>query len=934
MGADSNLVNGGHSWVHPSVSVGDEPDVSVLVTKLRVPHPSLHFVPRPALTARLQQAVEHPLTLVAAPAGSGKTTLLAAWLHNAPLARAWVSLDHGDDDPTRFWSAILAALDGVHGGLGAHALLLRSAQTPELDRLLTAVINDLTALSHDVVLVLDDYHVITAQPIHSSLIFLLDHLPPHLHLIIATRADPPLPLARLRGRGQLLEIRSADLRFGREEAGTFLARLSGQELSAEDITALDTRIEGWAAGLQLAGLALQGQQDRATFLRAFSGTHRFVVDYLTDEVLLQQPAEVQRFLLQTGILERLCASLCEAITGEPGGQAMLERLDAAQLFLLPQDDERQWYRYHHLFADMLRQRVQRVQPERVALLHQQASSWYARHDLLRDAVHHAIAAPDFEQAAQLIEQTADMLVKRGEVATLRAWLARLPQNLVRARPELCLWHGWLLAHDGQFVGAEQLLRELEDARCPTSSPPTTAYGAVATEHDDANGKINYAGRVAAIRAFIAFRQGNAPRTVELARQALAQLSADAAARGLAAWNLGIAYLWCGDPAAGAAALTEARVLSHAAGNSYAAIMITFELAQMQTRQGNLHRAEWSYWQALDLVAEHGGRLPVTGPIYVGRGELRREWNDLDLASRDLDAGITQCQQMGQSAMLLLGYISLARVKQAQGDTAGARVLIQMLEEHLHTVHLPPVNATQLAAWHARLSLQCGDPTVAWRWVQDWHRPIDEALDPAHEIGYLTWARVLIAQHRPAEPWQVLEQLLHLAEEQGRMGSVMEILVLQALSQCACGDEAAALQRLSRALILAEPEGYIRLFVDEGAPMAKLLMRMRARMPGDQHGSRRYRNHLLNLLAGVADGDALPSATIVRSSGPSSLVEPLSERELEVVRLIIAGCSNQEIADQLVIAVSTVKWHVNAIYGKLQVTSRTKAIARARALNIG
>ena len=909
----------------------------LLATKLHVPRPPMPLVRRPHLVERLQQVVERQLTLIAAPAGFGKTTLLSAWLQDAPTSPAWVSLDSGDDDPTRFWSYTLAALDAVHSGLGAFGLsLLQSPQPPPLEIILTAVINSLTALPEELVLVFDDYHVITAQPIHASVTFMLDHLPARLHFVIATRADPPLPLARLRAIGQLVEIRSTDLRFTREEATSFLTQTIGLEISKEDITALETRTEGWIAGLQLAALSMQGREDISNFMQAFTGTHRFVVDYLTQEVLTRQPEDVQRFLLQTAILERLCGSLCEAVVGEPEGQAMLERLEGANLFLLPLDDERQWYRYHQLFAEMLRQRLQRVQPDRVASLHQRASAWYAQHELMREAVHHALAAADFEQAARLIEHTAEMMVMRGEIATLRTWLEALPDELVRSRVELCLWQGWLLTLTGQYELAEQLLQDLE-CRLPTSmnsSPlPSTSSSAKPPGLYEAQRLIEYAGRVAAIRAFIAFRRGDASRTIELALQALKQLPEDKAARGLVLWNLGIAYLWSGDLAAGAATLTESRVMSQAAGNSYAAFMATFELAQTHMRQGHLHQAHQSYQQALELVAERGGHSAATGPAYVGRGELQYEWNNLNLASRYLLIGIEQCQQTGNAAIMLLGYIMLARVKQAQGDAEGAYTLLQKIEQILRTYHLPPLNAAPLAAWHARLSLAQGDLALASRWVQDCQLRAEDELSPPREREFLTWARVLIAQHRPDEALPLLGRLLHLAERQVRMGNALEILVLQAVAELSRGDEAVAIERLSQALSLAEPEGYTRLFVDEGVPVARLLVQLHARRKSDQTGSRGYREKLLALL-GRTHVEGLPHlAASVAGPGTYPLSEPLSERELEVLHLIGAGCSNREIADRLVIAVSTVKWYVNAIYGKLQVESRTRAIARARELNI-
>lgn len=913
-------------------------DNPLLATKLHVPRPPQKLVRRLRLFEQLQQVMERHLTLIAAPAGFGKTTLLSAWLQDVHLSPAWVSLDGGDDDPTRFWSYTLAALDAVHVGLGGRQLsLLQSPQSPPLEIIVTDVINRIAILPSEVVLVFDDYHVITAHSIHASLTFLLDHLPANLHLVIATRADPPLPLARLRAIGQLVEIRSTDLRFTRGEAASFLAQTIGLEFSTGDIDALETRTEGWIAGLKLAALSLQGRKDISHVIRAFTGTHRFVVDYLTQEVLARQPVDVQSFLFQTSILERLCGSLCEAVTGESGGQVMLERLEEANLFLLSLDDERRWYHYHQLFAEMLRQRLLSAHSDRVKLLHQRASAWYAQHDLIREAVHHALAAAEFERAARLIEHNAERLAKRGELATLRSWLKALPDELIRSQVELGLWQAWLLTQSGQFDAAERLLLDLEPqlhaGTISSELPATIGFTELPPLDVDRHGLIVYTGRIAAIRAFIAFRRGDAPSTIELALQALEQLPEDQSFRGLVAWYLGIAYLLSGDVAKGSASLTEARAISQAAGNSYAAFMATFELAQMQARQGgHLHQADQSYRQALELAAEGGGLPAATGPAYVGRGELQYEWNNLDTASHFLQQGIAQCQQTGNAVIMLLGYIALARVKQAQGDAESAHTLIQKIERILSTSSFVPHNVMLLAAWHARLSLQQGDLALAARWAHERKLGIDDELIPPREREYLTLARVLIAQHRSDEALQLLERLLHLAERQGRMGSVLEILVLLAMAQQAHGDKVVAVERLSQALSLAEPEGYIRLFVDEGAPMAHVLAQ-KHRRPGDQPGSTRYPEHLLALMGRAHDKDVSHSAVVVPGAGVYSSGEPLSERELEVLRLIVAGYSNREIAARLVIAVSTVKWYVNAIYSKLQVESRTKAIARARELNI-
>jgi LuxR family maltose regulon positive regulatory protein len=929
----------------PGDTKGRTSEQVLLVTKLAMPPVRSDLVPRPRLTNQLQLGIQRPFTLIAAPAGFGKTTVLSTWLEYAPFSAAWVSLESGDDDLIRFWPYVFTALERVHPGSGASALALLQGsdpqQLPPIETILTVWINGLAALSHEeVVLILDDYHLITAPPIHQSVTYLVDHLPHRLHLIVATRADPPLPLARLRTRGHLTEIRAADLRFTSEETTTFLTRTLGLHLSGEDLAALEARTEGWIAGLQLAALSMQGREDISAFLKAFTGSQRYIIDYLVEEVLARQPESVQIFLLQTAILERLQGSLCEAVMRQPGGeangQAMLEQVEQANLFLTPLDEERRWYRYHQLFAEALRHRLQHSQPDLVPELHRRASTWYEQHGLVGDAVHHALAAADFEQAARLIEHTAELMAKRGEIATLRAWLEALPDALVRSRVELCLWQGWLLALSGQYDAAERLLQDLERRLRPSTnrSPLTATIGSVQPPRQGvARRRVEYAGRVAAVRTFIAFRRGDAPRTIELALQALEQLPEDKTARGLVTWNLGIAYGWSGDLAAAAATWTEARVSSQAAGNSYAACMATFELAQMQEKQGHLHQADQSYQQALELVAERGGHPVATGPLYVGRGELQREWNNLDTASRYLQEGIAHCQQTGNAVIMLLGYIALARVKQAQGDAAGAHTLIQQIGQILHTHHLPPLNATRLAASHAQLSLQQGDLAEASRWAQECQLRVDDELSPLREIEYLTLVRVLITQRRLDEAVNWLAKLVQLAEAQGRTGSVIEILMLQAEALHASGEMNQAMERLSRALSLAEPEGYIRLFVDEGAPMARLLSQMRARRGTDQPGSTGYREQLLALFGRTHDEGVSHSAVVVPGSGMDPLGEPLSERELEVLRLIVAGCSNREIADRLVIAVSTVKWYVNTIYSKLQVESRTKAIARARELNI-
>jgi LuxR family maltose regulon positive regulatory protein len=909
-----------------------------LTTKLNAPQPPVQLVSRPHLVERLQQAMERPLTLVAAPAGFGKTTLLSSWIVHAALPVVWLSLEQDDDDLTRFWSYVFTAHARLHPGLGTSALSLLQvsppAPLPPIESVLSVWINELATLPQEMAFVLDDYHLITAPAIHRSVTYLIDHLPPHLHLVLVTRADPPLPLARLRARRQMTEIRVADLRFSSEEVKAFLTRELRQDLSAEQIATLEARTEGWVAGLQLAALAMQGRTDLAGFLQAFSGSHRYIIDYLVEEVLARQSEPVQTFLLQTAILERLCGPLCEAVMGvarEPGGeasgQAMLEQVEQANLFLIPLDDERRWYRYHQLFAEALRHRLQRSQPDLVPDLHRRASAWYEQRGLTRDAIHHALTAADFELAASLIENMAEITAKRGELATLRTWLEALPAELIRSRVELGLWQAWLLTLSGQYDSAEQLLQDLEPKlrTSTTGSELPTTIGSIERPQLDATrrGLIEYAGRAAAIRAFIAYRRGDIPGTIDLALQALEQLPFDQSFRGLVAWYLGMAYQYRGDQAKGAIALTEAKTSSMAAGNSYVAFMATYELAQMQVRQGYLHQADQSYLQALELGEERGAHLAATGPACVGRGDLQREWNHLDQASDLLQAGMAQCQQTGNISILLMGHIMLTRVKQAQGDAAGADLLIGKIPHILRSSRRSPLEEAYCSAWHARLALAQGDLTRAARWVKDRQLGVDDELSTQREIEYLILARVLIMQHRPHEALPLLRRLLLLAEREGRVSSALEVMVLQALASQAVGDEAKAIERLSRALFLAEPEGYMRLFVDEGAPMLSLLRQARQRglVP----------DYVAALLSAFDTQTA--AASPAQSSHPLVLLEPLTERELEVLRLLAAGLSNAAIAQELVITVGTVKRHANSIYGKLGVQSRSQAIARAHTMHL-
>ncbi len=911
----------------------------LLVTKLARPSVSTGLVPRPRLVNQLQLGIQRPLTLIAAPAGFGKTTLLAIWLEHAPLRSAWVSLEQDDDDLIRFWSYVFTALSHVHPGSETAALALlqgsASQQLPPMETVLTVWINGLATLSHEVVLILDDYHVITAPAIQRSVTYLLDHLPHQLHLVMATRADPPFPLARLRTRSHLTEIRAADLRFTAEETNAFLTGVLGLHLSDKDIAALEARTEGWIAGLQLAALSMRGRQDMRAFLKAFTGSQRYIIDYLTEEVLGRQPEPVQTFLLQTAILEQLQGSLCEAIMGEHGreasGQAMLEQLEQANLFLVPLDDERRWYRYHQLFAETLRHRLQRKYPTLVSELHRRASAWYEQQGLMHDAIHHALVATDFARAARLVEQTFPSFVRRGEITTLHRWVAALPDELVRPNIELSILQGWLLFVTGKHDAAEQLLQNIE--RTFGINPVVDEHSERQTLPGGASKQAEIRGRIAALRASIAVTQGDIPRTIALSRLALEYLPKENISRAYAAWYLGRAYWLSGDVRAASMALAEASRVSWEVNHLYTVFMVTHDLAHVQKLQGQLHQADQTYRQALQRARERGGDLPAIGPAYVGRGKLEYEWNHLDAATSLLQEGIKLCERTGNGRAILQGYITLAFIKQAQGDTDGANAIMQQVVQSTSRQDFSQYREAQVEAFWAWLSLMQGDEAAVSRWLQHCDLSLDREVSHLREREYLTLVRVLLSQRRLDEAMKWLANLWQLAETQGRTGSGIEILMLQAEALHASGEVNQARERLSRALFLAEPEGYIRLFVDEGEPMAQLLVQMHHRLADDQPSSTRYREKLLALL-GRAHSEEVPhSSAAVPRPIVQPLSEPLSERELEVLRLIAAGYSNREIADQLVIAVSTVKWYVNIIYGKLQVESRTKAVARARELKI-
>lgn len=900
----------------------------LLETKLYLPRPRRALVPRTRLRARLDRGAEATLTLVCAPAGFGKTILLAEWLAAAPdeaRPAAWLSLDQGDNQSASFWTYLIAALQTAVPGIGAGALaLLESPQPPRIDAVLAVLLNELGALPRDVVLVLDDYHAIEARAVQDGMAFLLDHLPPRLHLIIASRADPALPLTRLRARGELVELRAADLRFTPDEAAAFLNAAMGLDLAAADVAALEARTEGWVAGLQLAALSLRGRADVAGFIRAFAGDDRYVLDYLVEEVLQRQPAAVRDFLLHTAILDRLSGPLCDAVTGLVGCGARLASLERGNFFVVPLDDRRHWYRYHHLFADVLRAHLLDEQPDRVPELHRRASAWHAQHGEPTEAIPHALAAGDFARAAELIERAASAMARNRQQTTVLGWLKALPGALIRRRPVLSVRYAHILLAGGELAGVEDHLRDAERWLDPTADgrarpeAPATAMVVV----DDAAFR-RLPASIAVARAGQALALGDVADSVRHARRVLDLApDDDHLSRGGAAAFLGLAAWASGDLAAAHRTYAEGMAQLRRAGNITDAIAGAIALADIRIAQGCLGEARRTYERALELAAEHGApAMRGTADMLVGLAALHREWGDLDAAAQYLRRAEEQGEHTGFPQHPYRRRVAAARLLEARGDPGGALALLDEAERQYAGDFYPEVRP--VAALKAQVWLAQGRLADAEAWARERGLSAADELSYLREYEHLTLARVLLARaasdrgRRPLEEaLGLLVRLLHAAEAGGRAGSVLAILVLQALAHQAHGDIAAALVSLARALALAEPEGYVRIFVDEGPPMASLLAATAKRGIAPDYARR--------LLAafGLAE-DSTPAR--------QDAIEPLSERELDVLRLLGSDLDGPAIARELMVSLNTMRTHTKSIFGKLGVHDRRAAVRRAEEL---
>jgi LuxR family maltose regulon positive regulatory protein len=917
----------------PSDAAASEPDV-LLATKLYLPHTQPGFVARPRLLDRLDGAIERGLVLVCAPAGFGKTALLANWLRRDGRPVAWLSLDAGDSDPARFWRHVVAALDQARPGVAERVMgLLGPPAPPSFEGLVTALINELAGqpADGDVLLVLDDYHLIESEPVHTAVMFLLDHLPAGLHLVLASRSDPPLALARLRARGQLTELRAADLRFTSEEAAVLLVEAAGLDLPETAVAALGARTEGWAAGLRLAALSLRGQTDVAGFVTTFSGSHRYVLDYLTEEVLERQPQQVRGFLLETSVLERLSGKLCDAVTGRTDGQSMLEAVEAAGLFLVPLDEVRGWWRYHHLFADLLRARLQQERPERVPELHRNAASWYEEHGLADDAVRHALGAGAMNWAARLIEQHFDALFYlRGEGTTVERWLSALPADLIRSRPRLLVAQAAMADASGRIEHVGGLLAAAEDALAHVADEPFEPSSGEAGSL-----LVNVPATIAIFRAYLAELRGDAEGTHTFASRARDEIvEGESMLEFIAHGHLAIAEWLRGQLTEAEQALSSSIGQWRAAGHRNLIGWGSHHLGQVRLALGRPNAASETYQRTLEVTtAIDRPTLPAAGIAYAGLAEVAYQRNELDTALSLVTEGIDLCRQFTFTPPLATALATLSWIRQAEGDTDAA------LEAMAEAERVSPGPAVAdllnpVPAQQARLLLAQGDVAAADRWTHE--RGLSSGDEPTYprELAYLVLARVLLAQDMPDQALALLARLLAAAEDQRRVGSVIEIRALQALALAARGGDAEAVDALAVALTLGCPGGYIRVFADEGGPMQALLNRLVAAQR-DEHTSAGAvpLDYLARLLRAFDEQSAEQVSGRSAPAVPPGLIEALTSREAEVLGLLAEGKSNQRIAEELVVTVDTVKKHVSHILDKLGADNRTEAATRGRQLGL-
>ena len=907
-------------------------NTNLLSTKYNLPPLSSQLITRPRLNKKMDEGLRQDclLTLVSAPAGYGKTTAVREWIHHLkkksdtkaevgyPKDFAWLTLERSDNDFGRFLAYLLAALRTINPDIGRGILAsLQTPKPPNVEMLATWLINDLAELPGRFVFVLDDYHLITAQPIEDFLTFLVEHQPTQMCLVIASRADPALPLARLRARGQITELRQDELRFTLPEVEDFLKNVIAIELSQQELATLEERTEGWIAGLQLTSLSMRNLSDLPSFIRAFSGGNVHIADFLTGEVLNQQPDPIKTFLLKTSILDQLSAPLCEAVTGTTMAQDHLEKLMEENMFLVPLDQQREWFRYHALFADLLQKHLRLAHPEIVEGLHLRASQWYSSQNMFAQSIEHALEGKGYDQAAELIKLLGADLMKRGEANTLLRWLEALPVDTRLAHPLLLVYYGLVLLLCGK--------------------PPEVAKSAL--DEIVSTGKVEAQGELETFEGLMAMMRGDVTEAIQFSEKALKTLAPGKSFfRSLAADSLGMAYILQGDSFAATKAFQKTVEISELSGNVMMTLGALSNLAGLLVLQGQLHAAADAYQRVIDLAAERlGQRAPLTGKAFLGLGMLAREWNDLEGALRYYEKAIEMFKSSVEIGLPVV-YLSAAMVKLNQRDHPAVKEFIDLALQFSQASTSTTLDDKLTEETQVRFWVIQGKLDLAQEWLQSKSYLDPSFLDPIRQVSpgaismaiaqqniYLTLARFYLAKKQPDHALEILEPLLKIFNEKGYFRRVIEVLTLKALALEKQKQSESALQVLNQALTLAKPEGYLRTFIDEGEPMAQLLYS--AATQG------MHPTYIGSLLAAYSEEDSKVSILGRSTESSENLIEPLSQRELEVLNLLAEGLSNQEISSKLHISISTVKGHTSQIYGKLNVHNRTQAVARARSLGL-
>lgn len=875
----------------------------LLTTKLFRPTSQSALVSRPHLFAQLDEGKKNKVILVSAPAGFGKTTLISTWVKQSNMPVAWLSLDDTDNAPTVFLTYLIAALQTIHPDMGKTILpALRSPQPSAPRSVLARLISDIANQS-EILLVLDDYHLITSQAVHDILNQIIQHMPPNLHLVLATRTDPPLALPRLRGRQQLTELRTANLRFSLEETEHLLNHVKALNLPDKDIAALNLRTEGWITGLQMAVLSMQNRQDIHQFIESFTGSNRFILDYLLEEVLNHQPENIQDFLLKTSVLTKLSGDLCNAVSGDSNSQNILEELERANLFIIPLDDKRHWFRYHHLFADLLRQRLGLNAPDSIPALHIRASRWYETNNDLGSAIEHALAAKEYERIIHLLKEYIQSIWEHGDQTRLSKWLAALPQYVIQDHPVILAHHAFALCFSGQHQEAEAQLQLVEKAIGTDSKP--------------------FSSMAATVRAFYSLYNNNIPVAANYANEALANLPADQHMwRALALSVQGDIHAFRGHVPTcekiWRAALQEAEI----AGCTFFVLWDSAKLIVAQKRLGKLNEADQTFTRQIQRAAQEGyTQVSFPGSLYAVWGDVLLEWDRVDEAVTNMERGLSLSESQNYSAGIAWSSLSLIAARFIQQDAAGAEKAVHQLEKQLEHQKLPDWTMNWLTAWKARICIAQGNLSKCKQILQERGIVQNGSFGYPSEVEYLALVRLLIATGELSEAQMLLSRLQSQLENMGWVDKLIQAKLLQALILMQQGEDTEAINLLNSVLPLTEREGYLRVFLNEGPSMARLLYKTLQTNISPQY--------IGKLLAAFPLAEPQPD-----SPAPQiTLIEPISPRELDVLAQIASGASNQEIAASLHIALGTVKNHIKNIYAKLNVHSRTQALNKAKNLGL-